>query len=173
MGNASIWIDAGMLAVSVVAAVAAWFQAIAARKGKRDAEAARDKARDAQKEAAGALVEANRIAGEARDLLREQDNRDRERHRVAWRDGWDREAGKWFLANDGPDSALEVRLVATVSNRAEPYTQKCDEVAPRKGLTIDLPDYKPGEVPRVEWSVEWRTPHGMNHEGHGGYLPLL
>jgi len=160
-------INFGILLVSGVAALVAVVQARAALRDAGKAEYARDEAVVAQKASAEALTEANRISKETHDLLSGQDARLRERHQVDWRGQWDSTRAMWFLANDGPDAALDVRFTAT-SGTLPRQTQTHDEIPPGKGAGVEFPELKgTGGAPYVSWRVEWRTPLGVPRSDEG------
>lgn len=160
----ALWVNAGILILTGVMAVVSVVQARAAHRDAGKAETARDKAVAAQEASATALSEANRIAGEARDLLREQDARDTERHYVEWEPVWQVETGRWLLVNRGVDTALDVRLVVdgSVIGRQPPELE--DEIAQHTGIPVQFPAQfvGTGHTPIVVWRVEWRTPRGAH-----------
>lgn len=161
MDLAALITNFGILVVSGVAATVAWVQARVAIRGAEDADKARVEAATARKAAAQALEEANRIAAEARDVLRGQDARSTERHDVRWVPHWNPETRQWHLANRGQDTAKAVRLWAEVSF-LEPQTIADDEVPPNTGLRIALPEQmtEGGAAIVVKWRVDWSTPLG-------------
>jgi len=172
MEAAALWISIGGFIATAGATSIAWWQAIVAMRRKVDAETARDEAIVAQKASAAALDEANRIAEDARDLLKAQDSRDTERHDVRWQAQWKSQEGKWFLINRGHDTALAVRLETNLPGIAV-ETQHEDEVSRNVGLFVQLPAefVGTGDFPTVVWRVEWRTPFG-NEKADSGVWPM-
>lgn len=164
-------VNIGILLLTGVMALVAFVQARAALRDASRAEAARDKAVTAQEASATALTEANRIAAEARDLLREQDARATERHHVEWEPLWQSEPGKWLLVNRGVDTALDVRLIVDGSVIGRQPPQEEDEVPQHNGISVHFPEQfvGTGNVPTVVWRVEWRTPRGTHHVREGRY----
>lgn len=167
----ALWVNVGILILTGVMALVAVVQARSALRDAGKAEEARDKAIAAQEASAEALSEANRIAGEARDLLMEQDARATERHHVEWEPFWQEDTGKWLLVNRGVDSALDVRLVidGSVIGRQPPETE--DELPQHSGIPVQFPKQfvGTGQMPTVLWRVEWRSPRGAHHVEEGRY----
>ncbi|WP_223628813.1 hypothetical protein [Microbacterium sp. EST19A] len=164
----ALFINFALLVVSGIGAVVAVVQARAALRDAGKAETARDEAISAQKASAVALEDANRIAADARDLLRRQDARDTERHDVRWEPIWQESTGKWILGNRGQDTAFDVRMVTDATVIGEEAHEEA-EVPPRSGLSIQLPArfIGTGHTPIVDWRVEWRTPLGSNLDDSG------
>ncbi|MFJ2542738.1 hypothetical protein [Microbacterium sp. NPDC087589] len=160
----ALWINAGILILTGVMALVAFVQARAAMRGADDAEKARDKAVEAQVASANALAEANRIAGEARDVLRARESRETERHTVKWVPHWDFATGKWLLGNHGPDTALNVRLAVESDAIGRVVLPVEDEVPMDQGIPVLFPHYAgQGGMPRVYYRVDWRSPAGAEH----------
>lgn len=164
----ALWINGGILVLTGVTALVAFVQARHALADAGKAEEARDEAMSAQTASAAALDEANRIAAEARDLMKSQEARATERHDVRWVPMWQQETGKWFLANRGQDTAREVRL-RTDATIIGIETQEDDEVPPGTGLSVQLPErfFGAGHVPIVVWRIEWKTALGTEHVREG------
>lgn len=157
----ALWINGGILVLTGVMALVAFVQARAALRDAEKAEKARDKAVEAQEASAAALAEANRIAGEARDVLRAREARETERHAVKWVPHWDSQAGKWLLGNHGPDTALNVRLAVESPTIERVVLPVEDEVAMGQGLPVLFSQYAgQGGMPKVHYRVDWRTPAG-------------
>lgn len=171
----ALFINAGILVGTLAAAAIAWWQAIAAGRQKVDAEKASTRAEVArtaavatQQRAAEALAEANRIAADARDLLRKQDARETERHRVKWVPSWDFQRGVWLLGNHGPDTALNVRLSVESPTIDRVVLPEEDELPMNRGLPVEFSVYAgQGGMPRVHWSVDWKTPLGSERHEAG------
>lgn len=164
----ALFINIGILILTGVMALVAFVQARGAFRDAGKAEAARDKAVAAQEASASALAEANRIAAEARDLLREQDARETERHHVEWRANWLDEELQWELWNIGLDAALDVRL--RVDSGVMPReVRTADELLQFGKLVVHFPDRFAGQgfTPRIGWRVEWRSPMGAPHSQDG------
>lgn len=176
----ALWINGGILVLTGVMALVAFVQARAALadadkadKAREQAETAEAKAVAAQEASAAALVEANRIAGEARDLLRDQDARETERHHVEWRAKFIDEEVRWELWNVGLDPALDVRL--RVDSGVMPREVRTAEELPQFGaLSVQFPDRFAGQgfTPRIGWRVEWRSPMGATHSQEGRWPTL-
>ena len=167
----TLWINFGMLVAGAGAAAVAWWQAIEAGRGKVAAEKARDLAVAARQDAAKALTEANRIAGDARDILRAREARDTERHHVEWRPHWSGREAKFLLGNHGPDIAYKVRITIE-SESIGRVTEEDAELAVDRGLSVEFPKYLGhGGTPWVRWKVDWESRSGAQHHATGVYPP--
>lgn len=156
----SLIVNFGILIVSGIAAVVAVVQARSALRDATDATNARNEAVAAQRASAEALSDANQIAREARDLLNKRDARATERHQVKWVPSWDMQRGVWLLGNHGPDTALAVRLTVEAPEIGRQVLPVEDELPMEKGVPVSFPMYAGQGMPRVHWSVDWRTPLG-------------
>lgn len=124
----ALWINGGILVLTGVMALVAFVQARTALtdagkadKARERAENAEAKAVAAQEASAEALAEANRIAADAGELLRKQDEREREYRDVEWRAMYDARAGGFKLLNVGVTDAIGVTLVLRGFQGGERY----------------------------------------------------